>query len=54
LPPKTRDELALAWLKKHKRMDESARFDVISIVWPDGTREPEIKHYINAFDAIGD
>ena len=46
--------LALVWLKKHKRMDQSARFDVISIVWPQESREPTIEHYINAFDAIGD
>lgn len=47
-------KLALTWLKKNRRMNQPARFDVISIVWPHGTRAPAISHYINAFDAIGD
>ncbi len=46
--------LALVWLKKHKRMAHPARFDLVSIVWPQDSKEPAIDHYINAFDAIGD
>ncbi len=45
--------LALAWLKKHKRLEQSARFDVVSIVWPDDNQEPQIQHFINAFEATG-
>ena len=46
-------KLALLWLKKHKRLEQSARFDVISVVWPDGQKEPEISHFRNAFEATG-
>lgn len=46
-------KLALLWLKKHKRLDQGARFDVVSIVWPDGAKEPEITHFRNAFEATG-
>lgn len=45
--------LALAWLKKHKRLEQSARFDVISIVWPNDSKEPQIQHFVNAFEATG-
>jgi hypothetical protein len=45
--------LALSWLKKHKRLEQSARFDVVSIVWPGDTTEPQIRHFINAFEATG-
>ncbi|MGE3315710.1 MAG: YraN family protein [Planctomycetaceae bacterium] len=44
---------ALAYLKRHRRLEQSARFDVISILWPDGVREPEITHYKNAFEPTG-
>ena len=47
-------KLALVWLKKNKRLSQSARFDVISIIWPEGKQEPHIDHFINAFEAIGD
>lgn len=46
-------KLGLAWLKKHKRLEQSARFDVISIVWPDTSAEPEIQHFVHAFEATG-
>lgn len=45
--------LALSWLKKHKRLEQTSRFDVVSIVWPDDTKEPQIQHFINAFEATG-
>ena len=32
----------------------SMRFDVISILWPDLEKSPEISHYKSAFEAIGD
>ena len=47
-------KIALAWLKKHRRLDQSARFDVISIVWPTDSRKPELQHFRNAFEAVGD
>ena len=45
--------LALAYLKRHNLLEHRARFDVVSIVWSDGTRHPEIVHYKNAFEPIG-
>ncbi len=45
-------QLALAYLKKHKLLDKSARFDIVGIVWPDGSKKPDVKHYRNAFEAV--
>lgn len=45
--------IALAWLKRKKRLGQPARFDVISIVWADGT-EPQLQHFRNAFEPVGD
>lgn len=45
---------ALVYLKRHRLLDQPARFDVISIVW-DGSpaRTPRIRHFKNAFEAVG-
>ncbi len=43
--------LALSWMKKTKPLHQSARFDIISIVWPDEGGEPQIRHIRNAFEA---
>jgi putative endonuclease len=45
--------VALAWLKKHGRLEQRARFDIVSILWPEEGRDPEIAHYRNAFEATG-
>ncbi len=45
--------VALAWLKKHGRLEQRARFDIVSILWPEEGRDPEIAHYLNAFEATG-
>ena len=45
--------IALAWLKQHDRLEQPARFDVVSILWPDESGEPEIQHFRNAFEATG-
>lgn len=51
---KTLTRMALAYLKKHKLLEHSARFDVVAIVWPDDAREPqEIRHFRNAFEPVG-
>lgn len=42
---------ATAWLKAKKRMQQSTRFDVISILWQENS-EPEIRHFQHAFEAI--
>lgn len=44
---------ALAWLKRHRLLDHSARFDVVAVLWPDGARRPQIEHIPNAFEAAG-
>ncbi|MBM3968262.1 MAG: YraN family protein [Planctomycetes bacterium] len=47
-------KMALVYLKKHKLLEHSARFDVVAIVWSDGAREPdEIRHLRNAFEPTG-
>jgi putative endonuclease len=45
--------LALVYLKRHGLLDNPARFDVISILWPKGERRPQIQHIKNAFEATG-
>jgi putative endonuclease len=42
---------ALYWLKKKGLLEHRARFDVVSVVWPEGAKTPTIEHFINAFDA---
>ena len=44
---------ALAWLKKKRRLNQPARFDIVSIVWADPSEEPEILHIRDAFTADG-
>jgi putative endonuclease len=44
---------ALAYLKKNNLLSQPARFDVVTIVWPDQGTEPKIRHYKHAFEAIG-
>jgi putative endonuclease len=45
--------LALAFLKRYRLLEQSARFDVVSIVWEGSTSEPRIVHYKNAFEPPG-
>lgn len=40
---------ALAWLHKNRLDNHRCRFDVIAIVWGEG--EPQVDHYMGAFDA---
>jgi putative endonuclease len=44
---------ALIYLKRRGLLEQAARFDVVSIVWPTPQAKPEIRHFINAFDAVG-
>jgi putative endonuclease len=45
--------LALAYLKRHDLLEQQARFDVVSIVWPQDRRQPVIEHFRDAFEATG-
>lgn len=45
--------LALAFLKQQGWLERRARFDVIAILWPEDGAEPELRHYRNAFEAVG-
>ena len=44
---------ALVYLKQHRLLEQPARFDVVSIVWPTERAEPQIRHFKNAFEAVG-
>ena len=44
---------ALAYLKHNKLLDHRSRFDVVAILWPDGSKSPQIEHYKNAFEPTG-
>jgi putative endonuclease len=45
---------ALAYLKRHNRLEAPARFDVVAVVWPEDRSQPQIEHYKNAFPATGE
>jgi len=45
--------LALAFLKQHRLLEQQSRFDVVSIIWPEGGSPPSITHIPNAFQAHG-
>ncbi len=44
---------ALGWLKKQRKLEQPARFDIVSIVWPEGGGDPELQHFRNAFESTG-
>ena len=46
-------DLALDYLRRHRLLDYSARFDVLAVAWPPGRREPQIDHHRQAFEAVG-
>jgi putative endonuclease len=45
--------LAVLFLKRHGLLGVHARFDVVAITWPSGVKKPAIKHFKNAFEAVG-
>ncbi|MBW3541984.1 MAG: YraN family protein [Planctomycetes bacterium] len=45
--------VALSWLKSRGLLEHRARFDIVAVLWPEGARKPEIRHYRNAFEPIG-
>jgi putative endonuclease len=46
-------KLALHFLQEHGLLGHAARFDVVTVTWPPGQREPKITHYRQAFEASG-
>ncbi len=45
---------ALIYLKQRRLLDQPARFDVVSIVWPaQAGSQPTIRHFPHAFEAVG-
>jgi putative endonuclease len=44
---------AKGYLKWHRLTECRARFDVISVLWPNPAKAPELKHYRNAFEPVG-
>lgn len=44
---------ALTYMKRRRLLQQAARFDVISIVWDGANGQPTIRHFINAFEAVG-
>ena len=45
--------LALVYLKRHGLLEYRARFDVVTVIWPEKAKQPEIEHYQNAFEPVG-
>ncbi|MEZ6046269.1 MAG: YraN family protein [Planctomycetaceae bacterium] len=45
--------VGLSYLKSNQLLEHRARFDVISILWPEGAKQPEIEHIENAFEPPG-
>ncbi len=44
---------ALHFLKRHGLLEQPCRFDVVAIVWPEGSQPASIEHFRNAFEAVG-
>lgn len=45
--------LAHTYLKRHNLLENPARFDVVGLTWPTNAKQPEIEHFVNAFDYSG-
>jgi putative endonuclease len=46
--------LALFFLKSKRLRNHAARFDVLTLSWPENQRQPTCQHLKNAFEAVGD
>lgn len=45
---------AIGYLKWHRLTECQVRFDVIAITWPTDQTHPDIVHYRNAFEPVGE
>ena len=43
----------LRFLTRRKMLNVGVRFDVLAMRWPPDAREPEVRHYRHAFQAVG-
>lgn len=43
---------AMTYIRRHALEKCATRFDIVSIIWPDGQRRPDIEHFEGAFEAI--
>ena len=46
-------DLGVAFLQRHNLLGHASRFDVVAVSWPVNRREPEIVHFPNAFEPVG-
>ncbi len=46
-------QLALYFLQSKRLLDHAARFDVVTVNWPENQRQPAIEHHRQAFEAVG-
>ena len=46
--------LALGYLRRHGLLEFPSRFDVIAVTWPQDRQKPDIEHFENAFEAVGE
>ena len=44
---------ALAYLSSNDLLEHASRFDVMEVIWPIEQRRPDVRHFINAFQACG-
>jgi putative endonuclease len=42
---------ARGFIQRHQLHDQSARFDVVAVTWPDVRKPPKIEHFRHAFEA---
>lgn len=47
-------QTAIGYLKWHRLTECHCRFDVVAITWPDVEQPPDIRHYVNAFEPVGE
>jgi putative endonuclease len=43
----------LRFLRRRRLLKTAVRFDVLLVSWPPGQRNPTIRHYRSAFEAVG-
>lgn len=44
---------AMVYLKQHNLLECRFRFDVVGIIWPEESKRPAIRHFVDAFPPVG-